>query len=102
MQNRAGGNRRVKFFIQTVESSCHEHSQPQGSRILDLQPDLGSSNVGIQDGAEVIDAALENHVRVGAQMNVGVLTQANEGQVILINVAHYPDARQIRDGEQIG
>ena len=73
-----------------------------------IRPGLSTSRrtfavriVGSTIGQNVADAAFQNAVRIGHQMNVRILAEMHLRHVVLIHVADDPDVRQVGNGERI-
>ena len=71
-------------------------------RIAHFQPDFGGADVGVEDRADIADAAAQHTLGIGIQMNLGVLADVDRGKIVFIHVADHPHRRQICDGEEIG
>ncbi len=101
VQNRGRRHRGVRFRLLAVEGRRDEHSDAHQSGIGDLKPNLGGADVGIENRQNVVDAALEDLVGIGVQVNIRVLADVHGVEIIFVNVADDPDIGKIGDGEGI-
>jgi hypothetical protein len=64
--------------------------------------ELGSTRVGIEHVRDVGDLAFEDALREGVEADFGGIAEMNFAEIILENIAEYPDLRKIGDGEKVG
>src|SRR5438067_1695523 len=86
----------VFFLPRAVENGSNKHSDAYETGIRYLQPDLGSTDVWIEDWPDVPDSPREDPIRIGIQMNIRILAETHLRQIVLVHVAKYPDARHVR------
>ena len=91
----------MRFLLLAVEGGGDEHADAHETRIPHFQPHLRGADVGVEDGPDIADPALEHFVRIGVQADVCVLAEADKGKIVLVHVAHDPDIVEVGDGEEV-
>src|ERR1039458_3826879 len=102
VQNGSGGNWGPCFRLLPVERGSNEHAHAHRSWIRHFEPNLRSTEAGIENRQDVIDPPFADMVGIGVQPDIRVLTDVHRVEIVLVNVTDDPDIRQIRDGEGIG
>src|ERR1700730_397078 len=102
MENCGSLNRRVRFFLHSMQSCRNEHPYFYESRIAHLDAHLSGSQTGIQNRTDVADAACEGFVRISVQANFSVISDVDIDQIVFIHVAKNPNVGKIRYCEWIG
>ena len=69
-----------------MEGGGDKHANLQKSRIAHLHPNLGCTDIGIEDRIDLADLALQQFSWVGIQADIRILPYGNLRQVALVNV----------------
>src|ERR1017187_3414070 len=68
MKDGGCGYQRMGFRLLSAEGGGDEHAESEEAGILDLEPHFGGAQVGIHDGAHVIDAPAQQAVGISVDM----------------------------------
>ena len=86
---------RVGFFFLAAERGGDEHSRAHIAGIVDLDANFGGADIGIEDGADVADAAGDDLIGIGVEANVGGIAQAHVRQIVFVDIAENPDGAEV-------
>ena len=95
------GTDRVHLLRLAVEDGRDEHPQTHEPGVLHLDADLGRPNTRIQDRQDVADASGHHAIRICVEPDLGGVPDVHARQVVLIDVAHDPDVREVRNREEV-
>jgi hypothetical protein len=74
-------------FLRLSKVGVDEHAEFEEARIGNFDADLGGANGGVEDRADVADAAGEHFVGIGIDMNLRCLAELDLGDVVFKDVA---------------
>ena len=101
MQDRRRQNYGAGLFLQAMKRGRNEHSGTHEARVAQLEPNFCSSQIRIEDGAEIADAGGEDPARVGVQTDFGKLSKMDIRKIVLVHVTKNPDIGKVRNCEQV-
>src|SRR5579863_476715 len=98
VQNRSCRNGCPRFGLSAVEGRSDEHPDAHHSLwVWNLDADLRSTDIGIQNWQDVIDLSLQDPLGIGVQVDVREVPDTRGVEIILVNVTDDPDIRKIRN-----
>ena len=101
-QQGGGGSHDVRLGALGTERGRGEHARFQQARaVVEFEAHLSGARVGVEDIGDVADASAERLVGIGVEFHFGKVAGVNLTEIVLIDVAEHPNAREVGDGEQI-
>src|SRR5713226_768740 len=102
MQNGGSRHSGMRFFFLPVKYSRDEHAHAHQTWIAHLDAHLGRAKRWIEDGKDVVDAAVKCLVGVSIQADFGCFADMHVGKIVLVDVTENPYMAQVGDRERIG
>src|SRR5262249_12730655 len=101
--DRGGGNHNAVGQRARAKCSDPEHARAQPAvRIWQHDAHFGGTSVRVEDVRDIGNPAFEYSIRKSIQADLGGVPDVHCAQVILKDVAHDPDLRQVGNGEKVG